>query len=261
MTADLIAGDYMGFTINRGDIMKNKEPGYTTNGIWAPMQALKEKNVDLNWVTGHPVPNANVTANEMLDVLKTGRSLTTKTGIKLIPEPDLLEKVTTKLARMTFTQVKGLKPDYVVTPESSSRVAELFGDKLAALLGADHVPAGVIKTRDANKPRFDVPQKMKGKPSEKTALASLERWKKKIRKGETPSLRSHFDARSRHHLSHFMDPSDKLIQRWAEEPTGKTVLLADDVVTTGTTQKDSRRALEELGYVIVGSVAMFKEQS
>lgn len=241
--------------------------GYEVKGVWAPFQALKDMDAKgLSAATGRQVPEG-VTANDMLEVLKTMRPKQTETGLILVPEPGLQAQVAQNAAAVTARRYRGQGINLVVTPQSSSKFAAMFGAQLAALLGPDvkHVDAGVIKS---NKLKLNIPEKLKGTPSEKKLQQALDLWQRKHAEAETeldpeekkkkvPSLRASFHPKDRQHVQNFMDVGDSMIP-YVGEPL--KVLLADDIATTGSTQGDSARALEEMGFQVVGRVAAFKEQ-
>ena len=230
--------------------------GYEVKGVWAPFQALKDMDAKgLSAATGRQVPEG-VTANDMLEVLKTMRPKQTETGLILVPEPGLQAQVAQNAAAVTARRYRGQGINLVVTPQSSSKFAAMFGAQLATLLGPDvkHVDAGVIKS---NKIKLNIPENLKGSESEKKMLQAHDRWNRTLASGETPSLRSSFHPKDRQHVTNFMDVGDSMVP-YVGEPL--KVLLADDIATTGSTQGDSARALEEMGFQVVGRVAAFKEQ-
>ena len=263
VTARRLAGDYMGFTVNNHPV----KPGYTLMGTWAAVQVEKAMGNDEEYVdafqqaTGVDIPHG-VKANDMLEVLKhPDRDKVTEKGVKLVAEPGLQEKVADALARMTAKKLGNIRPDIVTCPESSSRMAAMFAERLAGLLGAEFEPAGVMKTQNPDQIDVEVPDAMKGTAAEKRLRYNLDRARRDAKAG-TFSIRHNVVARERRLYSRFMDPSDSMMDR-ATDPKGRrgtTVVIADDIVTTGTTQRDAKRALAELGYEVVASVAMFKEQ-
>lgn len=229
--------------------------GYEVKGVWAPFQALKDMDAKgLSAAIGKQVPEG-VTANDMLEVLKTMRPKQTESGLILVPEPGLQAQVAQNAAALTARRYRGQKIDLVVTPQSSSQFAAMFGGQLATLIGAKHVSEGVIKS---NKLRLELPDHVKGTPSGKKAEDALARWNRKLAAGETPSLRTSFHPRDRQHVKGFMDVGNNMVPHVGEP---LKVLLADDIATTGSTQGDATRALEEMGFKVVGRVAAFKEQS
>lgn len=229
--------------------------GYEVKGVWAPFLALKDMDAKgLSVATGKPVPEG-VTANDMLEVLKTMKPVQTKTGLTLVPEPGLQAQVAQNAAAVTARRYRGQGIDLVVTPQSSSKFAAMFGAQLATLIGARHVSEGVVKS---NKIKLNVPEKLKGTESEKKLAQAHDLWNRKLARGETPSLRTSFHPKDRQHVTNFMDVGDAMVPHLGEP---LKVLLADDIATTGSTQGDSTRALEEMGFEVVGRVAAFKEQS
>lgn len=252
VTADAMA--MMGFDVRR-DNERGGAIGYTVKGVWAPLQALKHVDAkSLSTALMKTVPEG-VEANDMLEVLKTMRPKTTKSGVTLVPAPDLQRKVAHIAAAMAYRHFANAKIDLVVTPQSSSAFASYFGQMLAGYLKAELVPEGVLKSKNI---RLEMPDHVKGTQTGKDAEKSLERWQKKLAAGETPSLRSSFKPSMRQHVKGFMDVGNNMSAH-----LGKPVriLVADDIVTTGSTQLESKRVLEEWGFEVVGMVAAFKEQS
>jgi hypothetical protein len=250
------AGSYMGFETRRAK--GGGHEGYKTLETWAPFQALKQMDAKgLSVVLQRHVPEG-VTANDMLEVLKTEHSMTTKTGVKLVPESGLQDKVAQRAAEITAVRYQGQGIGMVVTPQSSSDFARKFGTYLAGYLGAKPVPAGVIKNLNADQVKLDLPSGVEKTPAGRKAIADLERWKRGLRAGHAPSFRKTFDKRMARYVKGFMTAGDAVLDWGSGEPP--KILFADDVVTSGSTQTDSARALKELGFDVVANVAVFKEQ-
>lgn len=251
VTADAVSS--MGFDTRRkgGSVV-----GYEVKGVWAPVQALKNMDAkNLSIQLGKAVPEG-VTANDMLKVLKTLQPVTTKNGTVLVPEDGLQEKVAANSAMACAERYRDKGIELVVTPQSSSRFASIFGSILAKHIGARHVEEGVVKAKKGL--RLNMPQHVKDTQTGKDAVRAVDRWERTAAAGRQPSLRSTFKPSMRQHVSGFMEPGPN-VSPWVGE--GTKVLIADDVVTTGSTHTDSVRALEELGFVVVGRVAAVKEQS
>lgn len=252
VTADMAT--MMGFDTRRAQGTSDVI-GYEVKGVWAPFQALKDMDAKhLSVMLRKPVP-PGVTANDMLEVLKTMRLKQTDSGVTLVPEPGLQQQVAQNAAALAARRYRGKGVDLVVTPQSSSQFAATFGAVLATLIGAKHVEEGTVKS---NNIRLELPQHVRSTKTGQDAEKALERWKKKLAAGETPSLRSTFKPSIRQHVKGFMDVGNSMVDHVGEP---KKVLIADDVVTTGSTHLDSKRALEEMGFEVVGMVAAFKEQS
>lgn len=229
--------------------------GYTTKGIWAPYQALKDMDAEkLSQDMGRPVPEG-VTANDMLEVLKKMQPVTTESGVTLVPAPNLQRDVAYHVARVAYHRYIDKDVDLVVTPQSSSRFAETLGTMLAQLLGAKLINAGLVKS--LSRTTLDLPDHVTSTKAGKDAARALERWKNKLKAGEIPSLRSTFQPSMRQHLKNFMELDPRMAEFVGE---GKRVLLVDDVVTTGSTVLDGERELKEMGFEVVGKVAAVKEQ-
>jgi hypothetical protein len=246
------AGEYMGFAVRREG---GAHKGYTTKGTWAPFQALK--NMDAARLSGairKPVPEG-VTANDMLEVLKTEKSFVTKSGVKLVPEPGLQDNVAQVCARITASRFAGQGITLVVMPQSSSDFGYKFGKYLADLIKATAVPAGVVKNMNPEEVSLELPPGVGDTSAGKNAMRDLGRWKGHLQAGNVPSLRKTFDPRMRHYLRGFMKVDDQALSG------GGKVLVVDDVVTTGSTQTDTTRALKVKGFTVVANVAAFKEQS
>src|SRR5690606_22690851 len=119
--------------------------GYEVKGVWAPFQALKNMDAKgLSIAIGKQVPEG-VTANDMLEVMKTMRPKTTDAGVILVPEPNLQAKVAHTAAALAAHKYRDKGIDLVVSPQSSSEFASIFAGVLAAQIGAKPVRDGVIK--------------------------------------------------------------------------------------------------------------------
>lgn len=253
VTADMAT--MMGFDTRREKGSSNVV-GYEVKGVWAPFQALKDMDAkNLSVMLRKPVPHG-VTANDMLEVLKTMRAKQTESGTIIAPEPGLQQQVAQNAATLAARRYRGKGIDLVVTPQSSSQFAATFGAILAQLIGAKHVEEGVIKTREGIV--LAMPDHVKNTKTGQDAEKALQRWKDKLSRGETPSLRSTFKPSIRQHVKGFMSVGNNMYDHVGEP---RKVLVADDVVTTGSTHLESKRALEEMGFQVVGMVAAFKEQS
>lgn len=254
VTADMIAGDYMNFTMTRKG---SRQIGYSLASVWAPFQALKDS--DLSWVRT-PLPKESVYANDMLEVLKTGQSLTTKTGVRLRPEQNLQEKVALLVAKKVVEQRPDLRVGLIVTLESSSTLLEKFATALGQFMGVKVIVSGAQKTKNPNRPKLNK-SSLSGQTLSK-AEKDLERWREKTSAGKSPSIRSTFNPKVRKHFSDFIEMSPELEKLWVDHPDTKdlpTVLVVDDIVTTGTSHRDAARELNDAGFTVAGSVAMFKE--
>jgi len=253
VTPDTIAS--MGFGSRRAKGSSDMV-GYEVKGVWAPFQALKDMDAkNLSVQLGKPVPEG-VTANDMLEVLKSMQARKTKSGVVLQPAPELQHEVALQAAAYCARRFQGKRVDLVVSPQSSSRFANIFGSLLADMLRAEHVPEGVVKSQ--HNIYLDMPDHVKDTKTGRDAQQDVEDWKEKLSRGKVPSLRSSFKPSMRQHLRGFMAASDNLSPHVGE---GKRVLIVDDIVTTGSTQADSARALTDLGFEVVGMVAAVKEQS
>jgi adenine/guanine phosphoribosyltransferase-like PRPP-binding protein len=232
-----------------------RRDGYEVKGVWAPFQALKD--VDAENPSGR-APEG-VTANDMIRALKTMGAVRTKAGVVLVPSPGLQGQVAARAAALVARRFRGMGIDLVVTPQSSSGLASAFGSAIADLLGAEHVSGGLVKS---GKVELELPPHVVPTRTGRDAAKAKERWEKKAARAargeeEMPSLRSTFKPSIRRYVRGFVRPHDRLAPYAGG---GRRVLIADDVVTTGSTHLESKRALERLGLEVVGMVAIFKEQ-
>jgi hypothetical protein len=204
---------------------------------------------------------AGATPDDVVDVLKHETSKALEDGTILVAQPGLQEKVADKVAARAVPIIASMgKPDLVTCPQSSSDLAAYFGERVAKATGAKFVKFGLLKQRDPSKLSVNMPDHYRGTVREKRLMQALERAQQALRNGNF-SLRRGFISRERKMVQNFLEPSDEMMDM-ATDPSRKslpTVLIVDDVVTTGSTQAEAKRKLEEIGFKVVGCVAMFKQ--
>jgi len=232
--------------------------GFAKAGIWTVAKVARRFPKD--YVDDGVVPQG-ATPDDVLLALKTGQAQKTPGGL-LVPPPGLQDVVTDMMAEKAAKHLrsKGVRPDIVTTPQSSSALGHMFAEKIASALGARYVKFGLLKQQDPDKIDVEVPPSYSPE-SEKKLRYNLDRARRKIKQQGTFSMRNAFHARERKLVRNFLEPSDEMMDI-ATDPSRSnklSVLVVDDVVTTGSTQEEAKRKLLELDFNVIGAVAMFKE--
>lgn len=149
------------------------------------------------------------------------------------------------------------KVDIVTAPQSSSDLAHLWGQALAHALGAKFVSAGVLKDMASAEIAGDLPDNMTPKTRK-----DLDRNLARMKAAENPKIHDFFHTSHRKFVTKWMKTSDQLVGDALGVGKDKvTVLLADDIVTTGSTGAESVKALQRVDpnfFHVVGALTLFK---
>lgn len=262
---NLVANDDGSWTVTAG-FLKGwsgyagfNDAGYKKEGVIAPFQINDQFKPDV--IKIHKRAPAGATPNDVIKVLKTEAPVTSKGGIVLIPENDLLNKVAAIAAKKAKNMLGANKVDIVTTVGSSKRLAGAFAEALANEFGARYVGGGLPKTLKPDDLQLTIPPKVKGTPKEQKLLQDFDRARRAIAAGNF-SIKRIFKPSDRKLLRGFLTLSNELLDLGAgSEKAMPRVIVADDIVTTGSTLQEAARKLQEEGFTIVALVAAFKEQA
>lgn len=201
--------------------------------------------------------------SKALEALKHGTA-TTATGAVITATPGLQSLVAQflapKAARLVTTKV-----DVVTAPESSSQLANLFGNELARLIGAKFIPSGMLKATDKAEAVDPLPSKL---VADAKAIKAFLRALERFQAAPNSSLKHSFHTSQRDLVTKWLRPSNEFTDavtaiegEKGPAPNGIKVLMVDDVITTGSSFSEAAATLNRLGgYQLVDAIAMFKMQ-
>lgn len=149
--------------------------------------------------------------------------------------------------------------DIVTVPQSSSTLTDEWGHALASALGAKFVPMGLLKDMAGAALLDPVPDTVTPE-----MLKDLEGSLRRMKASKTPKIHKYFHGSRRQFVTKWLKPSDQfLLDALATGKDRVNVLLADDVVTSGSSMAEAKRAIEREDtslFNIVGAVAILKMQ-
>jgi hypothetical protein len=218
--------------------------------------ARVKPNFEPDTVASGRAPVGDVDPMDLVKMLKTGEEIkVADTGEVLLPEPGLREHVIEILARHAQRVLAGVgKVDIVTNISSSKPFAVELARSIAAKIGAEFVPSGVMKTKDPSRVKLD-PGKETSKS--KSAQGNLARFQRGIAAGEEPSIKKTFGTHQRNLVRGFLEPSPDARKR-VEDVVGLRTVVIDDVLTTGQSGHEAQLELEAIGYDVVAFLAAFR---
>jgi hypothetical protein len=178
--------------------------------------------------------------------------------LKMIKKDDFIFSDAGKhfIKRSAIYASKVLRPkkiDVVVSPLSSSKLTEQFLIELGSRNNYDIYPNMFVKQPDISKIRID-----KDHPSiSPKIITKLEKTLERAQRKGKLSLQTDIFVRDRKFILNMFDVLDKKL---LEKVDGKNVLIADDILTSGTTMINIIDVLKAHGAKDVIGLTIFKSQ-